>query len=326
MVETDAINLAERVRAGDRRGLSKAITLVESTKPEDHNARNHLVDLILPDTGDAIRIGISGLPGVGKSTFIENLGTILCDSGKKVAVLSIDPTSAVNGGSILGDKTRMQTLASHPGAFIRPSPSGSNHGGVGHRTRESVLLCEAAGYDVVFVETVGVGQIEFAAADMVDLFVLLLLPSAGDELQGIKRGILERADMLIINKADGVLQETATQTVLEYRSAFQLLRKTSNDDKHDASTVCAISSLNSLDVENTWKVLSNIWDGYCKSGRLDSIRKSQRAQWVRDELYAHLMDRLHEEIESNANFRAMHEGVTNGKLSPGSAIKSLLGS
>jgi LAO/AO transport system kinase len=195
--------LAADVRAGQRRALAKAITLVESTRPDHQQAAQRLLELLLPVTGEAARVGISGVPGAGKSTFIEAFGLYLIGQGKRVAVLAVDPSSARSGGSILGDKTRMQRLAAAPEAYIRPSPSGGSLGGVARRTREALLVCEAAGYDVVLVETVGVGQSEFAVASMVDFFLVLMLAGAGDELQGIKKGILEIADALAINKADG---------------------------------------------------------------------------------------------------------------------------
>src|SRR5665213_897920 len=199
----------EALRAGDRRVLARAITLVESTNPADREKAEQLLSDVLPKAGRAMRIGISGAPGAGKSTFIEAFGTYLTGKGHKVAVLAVDPSSKRTGGSILGDKTRMEELSRAPHAFIRPSPTGGTLGGVARRTREAVVLCEAAGYDVILVETVGVGQSETAVADMVDLFCLLLLPAAGDELQGIKKGIVELAELILVNKADGALEPAA---------------------------------------------------------------------------------------------------------------------
>src|SRR5689334_10912062 len=216
--------LADGVRAGDRRALAKAITLVESTRADDQQAAQRLLELLLPATGRAARIGVSGVPGVGKSTFIEAFGLHLIGLGKRVAVLAVDPSSALTGGSILGDKTRMPRLAAAPGAFIRPSPSAGSFGGVTRRTREALLVCEAAGYGVVLVEAVGVGQSEFAVASMVDFFLVLLLAGAGDELQGLKKGILELADALAINKADGDNVGRATEAAAQYRGALQLFR------------------------------------------------------------------------------------------------------
>ncbi|HWP67091.1 MAG TPA: methylmalonyl Co-A mutase-associated GTPase MeaB, partial [Candidatus Limnocylindria bacterium] len=219
--------LAAGVRAGDRRALAKAITLVESTRRDHQADAQRLLEQLLPYTGRAVRLGVTGVPGVGKSTFIEAFGMHLVGCGKRVAVLAVDPSSARSGGSILGDKTRMVRLAAEDAAFIRPSPSGGSLGGVARRTREAMLVCEAAGYDVVIVETVGVGQSETAVASMVDFFLVLMLAGAGDELQGIKKGILELADALAINKADGDNLARATRAAAEYRAALNLFRHTS---------------------------------------------------------------------------------------------------
>ena len=215
--------LAEGIRSGDRRALAKGITLVESTRADHREAAARLLELIMPYTGNSIRLGISGVPGVGKSTFIESFGNHVISQGHRLAVLAVDPTSALSGGSILGDKTRMETLARHPDAYIRPSPAGQTLGGVTRRTRETLLLCEAAGFDVIIVETVGVGQSETAVAQMTDMFLLLLLPGGGDELQGIKRGIMELADLILVNKADGDQQAAANRTVADYRMAVHFL-------------------------------------------------------------------------------------------------------
>jgi LAO/AO transport system kinase len=214
---------AEAILSGDRRALAKAITLVESARPQDRKASQDLLNELLPHTGNSIRIGITGVPGVGKSTFIESFGQTVIGDGKKVAVLAVDPSSPVAGGSILGDKTRMEQLSRETNAFIRPSPAGKALGGVALKTRESMLLCEAAGFDVVVVETVGVGQSEHQVGSMVDFFLILLLPGGGDELQGIKKGILELADAILINKADGESENLANKTRLHYQSALSLL-------------------------------------------------------------------------------------------------------
>ncbi|WP_052121509.1 methylmalonyl Co-A mutase-associated GTPase MeaB, partial [Inquilinus limosus] len=218
--------IAARIRDGDRRALARAITLVESRRADHRERAEALLEALAPAAGGAVRIGISGPPGVGKSTFIESLGLHLTGQGHRVAVLAVDPSSQRSGGSILGDKTRMELLTRDPAAFIRPSPAGSTLGGVARRTRETLLLCEAAGHDVVIVETVGVGQSETAVAQMVDVFLLLLLPGAGDELQGIKRGIVEVADILVVNKADGDRKGAANHAAAEYRHALALLRGT----------------------------------------------------------------------------------------------------
>jgi LAO/AO transport system kinase len=238
----------------DRRALAKAITLIESTRADHREQAQLLLADALPKTGQAFRIGISGTPGVGKSTFIESFGLHLCAQGQRVAVLAVDPSSTRHGGSILGDKTRMPGLAVHPSAFIRPSPSGGTLGGVARRTRESMLLCEAAGFDVVLVETVGVGQSETAVAQMTDVFVLLMAPAGGDELQGVKRGIMELADVLVVNKADGALLPIATATLADYSSALRLVRPRS---PHWTPQAHLASALHGTGIDDVWTVLRN---------------------------------------------------------------------
>ena len=213
----------EQILQGNRRAIAKAITLLESTRPESFEQGQELLESLLPHAGKALRIGITGVPGVGKSTFIEAIGLFLIKQGHRVAVLAVDPSSQLTGGSIMGDKTRMNELAQHPHAFIRPSPSSGILGGVARKTRETMLICEAAGYDVVIVETVGVGQSETMVASMVDLFLLLMLPNAGDELQGIKKGVLELADLVVVNKSDGEQETLAKTAQSEYRKALHLL-------------------------------------------------------------------------------------------------------
>jgi LAO/AO transport system kinase len=225
----DPAEAARAIRSGDRRAMARAITRLESTREVDYQVGQAILEALIQDSGNAIRVGITGPPGVGKSTFIEALGMHLVDQGKRVAVLAVDPSSPVSGGSILGDKTRMERLSVRPEAFIRPSPSGGSLGGVAHRTREVMLLCEAAGYDVILIETVGIGQSEVAVASMVDFFLVLLLPSGGDELQGIKKGVIELADALVVNKADGAMAETARRTRVDYASALDLIRAAQDD-------------------------------------------------------------------------------------------------
>src|SRR2546429_6008778 len=236
-------DLARAVRDGDRRALARAITLVESARADHRDDAVALLDELLPATGDAIRVGISGAPGAGKSTFIEALGTHLVDAGHRVAVLAVDPSSVRSGGSILGDKTRMEQLSRRPEAYIRPSPSSGTLGGVARRTREAMLVCEAACFDVVLVETVGVGQSEVAVAGMVDLFVLLLGPGAGDELQGVKRGIVELADLVVVNKADGDLADLARHTAADYTHALHLV---------GAAEVLLASALEGTGIAEVW--------------------------------------------------------------------------
>ena len=225
----DIAQLSERILKGERRALSRAITLIESSRPDHRAAAAELLEALKPAGRQAIRIGLSGTPGVGKSTFIESFGSLLTGQGLRVAVLAVDPSSTRSGGSILGDKTRMERLSRDPNAFIRPSPSQSHLGGVARRTREAVAVCEAAGFDAVLIETVGVGQSETVVAEMSDLFILLLAPAGGDELQGVKRGIMEIADMILVNKADGDLDAAATRTCADYTQALRLLRARSYD-------------------------------------------------------------------------------------------------
>ena len=270
-------SLAADVRAGDRRALAKAITLVESTRPDHEEAAQRLLGLLLPHTGGAVRVGVSGVPGVGKSTFIEALGLYLIGLGKRVAVLAVDPSSALSGGSILGDKTRMPRLATASGAFIRPSPSAGSFGGVTRRTREALLVCEAAGYDVVLVETVGVGQSEFAVAAMVDFFLVLLLAGAGDELQGIKKGILELADALAINKADGDNVGHAEQAAAEYRAALNLF---SHATPLWDPPVLTVSGLEGKGIDRVWAVVEDHRARLTAAGELAAKRRGQQQAWL----------------------------------------------
>ena len=219
----EAEESARAILAGDRRAMARAITRIESTRQADRDLGQAILDVLIPESGNAIRVGVTGPPGVGKSTFIEALGLHLIERGKRVAVLAVDPSSPVTGGSILGDKTRMERLSVRPEAFIRPSPSGGSLGGVAHRTREAMLLCEAAGYDVILIETVGIGQSEVSVASMVDFFLVLLLPSGGDERQGLKKGVVELADALVVNTADGAMAPAAERTRVDYASALDLI-------------------------------------------------------------------------------------------------------
>jgi LAO/AO transport system kinase len=243
----------EKLKSGNRRALAKAITLVESKLDTHRIKAQEVLNQLLPHTGNSIRIGISGIPGVGKSTFIEAFGQHLIQQGKKVAVLAVDPSSPLRGGSILGDKTRMELLSREENAFIRPSPSEGALGGVAQKTRETMLLCEAAGYDVILVETVGVGQSEYEVAGMVDFFLVLMLPNAGDELQGIKRGIMELADALVINKADGESLSLANQTLGHYKNAFKLMKQNS----FWTPVVKTCSALNNERIEDVWQMVND---------------------------------------------------------------------
>tara|TARA_B110001469_G_scaffold21860_1_gene22548 strand:- start:620 stop:1597 length:978 start_codon:yes stop_codon:yes gene_type:complete len=269
--------LAERLLDGDRRALAKAITLVESTRADHGEQAAMLLEQIMPHTGNSIRLGVSGAPGVGKSTFIESLGNALTDWGHQVAVLAVDPTSAVSGGSILGDKTRMETLSVNPKAFVRPSPAGRTLGGVTRRTRESLLLCEAAGYDVIIVETVGVGQSETAVSDMTDMFLLLLSPGGGDDLQGIKRGIMELADLVLVNKADGDQARLASQTVADYRGALHFMQARTPSW---TPQVESCSALNNKGMDEVWTIVKAFREALTESGELAVLRAQQARAWM----------------------------------------------
>jgi LAO/AO transport system kinase len=273
MPESSVDELARGVLARDRRSLAKAITLVESTRRDHVEQAERLLELVLPESGGSVRAGVSGAPGVGKSTFIEALGLELVGAGRRVAVLAVDPSSRISGGSILGDKTRMPRLAASADAFIRPSPTGGTLGGVSRRTRETTAICEAAGYDVVLIETVGVGQSETAVADMVDVFVLLLIAGAGDELQGIKRGIMELADVVCVNKADGDNVERVNRAVAEAHAALGVLHSGS------PPAVLAVSALEGRGIAESWTAVLERRERLARSGELDRKRAEQETRW-----------------------------------------------
>jgi LAO/AO transport system kinase len=309
--------LVAGVRGGDRRSLARAITLVESTRPDHRDDAVALLDALLPATGGATRVGISGAPGTGKSTFIEALGVYLVDQGMQVAVLAVDPSSARSGGSILGDKTRMEELARRPGAYIRPSPSGGTLGGVARRTREAMLVCEAAGFDVVLVETVGVGQSEVAVAGMVDLFLLLLAPGAGDELQGVKRGIVELADLAVVNKADGALLDTARHTAGDYAHALHLVGS--------RAAVLLASAVEGTGIAEVWAAVSASIADDRASGALDARRRGQACESMWSEVTDTLTERVREDPAVRERVAALEADVESGVCSPAAAAHKLLG-
>jgi LAO/AO transport system kinase len=312
---------AAAIRAGDRRALARAITMIESTRP-DHRARaEDLMAELLPHTGKSVRIGISGVPGVGKSTFIETFGLHVIGQGHRIAVLAVDPSSQRTGGSILGDKTRMEELTRNHSAFIRPSPSGGTLGGVARRTREAMLACEAAGYDVVVVETVGVGQSETAVSDMVDLFMLLLLPGGGDELQGIKKGIVELADLIVVNKADGALVDAARHAVAEYRHALALLRQPSKDWKVPVLTCSAATGVG---VPEVWETVGRYRATLAASGALDARRAEQARAWMWSEIAETLTDAFRRHPAVRADLTGAERAVTRGDATPTAAARGLL--
>ncbi|WP_421120552.1 methylmalonyl Co-A mutase-associated GTPase MeaB [Aquihabitans daechungensis] len=321
MAAANTSDLVDGVRRGDRRALARAITLVESTREDHRRDARTILDGVLGSTGTAIRIGISGPPGVGKSTFIEAFGTSLTAAGLQVAVLAVDPSSARSGGSILGDKTRMERLARDPKAFIRPSPAGTELGGVARRTREALLLCEGAGFDVVIVETVGVGQSELAVADLVDVFVLLARPSGGDDLQGIKRGIMELADLVVVTKADGELANAANHAAADLRRAIHLLRP-----KYEglATETLLVSATEGTGVHEVWQAVQAIHGHLLGTGQLTTLRAGQARAWLWDEIRSGLLERFRS-AHPRADLEAVEAAVMAGEVAPGIAAQQLLG-
>ncbi|MEO0370746.1 MAG: methylmalonyl Co-A mutase-associated GTPase MeaB [Pseudomonadota bacterium] len=317
----DIAQLRDKIIKGERRALARAITLVESGRA-DHQAQAGELIAGLAGQGEAIRVGLSGTPGVGKSTFIESFGTMLTAKGLKVAVLAVDPSSARSGGSILGDKTRMDRLSRDPLAFIRPSPSRSHLGGVARRTREAVTVCEAAGFDVVLIETVGVGQSETVVAEMSDLFILLLAPAGGDELQGVKRGIMEMADMILINKADGDLKPAATRTCSDYTGALRLLRKRPQDPDGFPKAMM-VSALQEDGLNTAWDEMNTLVAWRRAEGHFSGRRVAQAQYWFEQEV----KDGLLAELQSPAMRKAMEqagEEVAEGQMTPTSAAIKVL--
>lgn len=315
--------------ATQRRAMAKAITLLESTRPDHRALADELLTALLPHTGKAFRLGISGVPGVGKSTFIEALGLHLIDQGHRVAVLAVDPSSTVSGGSILGDKTRMEHLSVHEQAYIRPSPSSGTLGGVAEKTRECMLVCEAAGYDVVLVETVGVGQSETAVANMTDMFVLMQLPNAGDDLQAIKKGVMEIADLVVINKAD-IDAMAATRAQLQITSALQLLgMHGSAGHAHADSTqwhprVVQLSALLGQGVEAFWQTVSEFKHLQTQNGRLASRRQHQALSWMWERIDAGLKHNFRAQPSVQALLPTLRQQVADGQLAASTAARQLL--
>ncbi|MGH6894642.1 MAG: methylmalonyl Co-A mutase-associated GTPase MeaB [Dongiaceae bacterium] len=315
--------LADKIKAGDRRALARGITLVESRREDHRRAAEKLLDRLLPKTGKSIRLGISGPPGVGKSTFIEAFGQYLIENGHKVAVLAIDPSSKISGGSILGDKTRMTELSRRKEAYIRPSPAGETVGGVARRTREALLLCEAAGFDVVIVETVGVGQSETAVAEMTDMFLLLLGPGGGDDLQGVKRGVMELADLLIVNKADGDLAAAAERAASDYAHALRLMHALHADWQ---PSVVKCSALKSEGMAVVWDKVRSFRKATTKNGELESRRRDQAKNWLWQEVSEGLLDRLKSDSDLAASLAKLEAKVAQRRTSPSAAARSLLSS
>ena len=318
----DIAATAEKIARGDRRALARAITLVESGR-DDHRAEaTELLEALKPLGRAAMRIGLSGTPGVGKSTFIEAFGCMLTEQGLKVAVLAVDPSSARSGGSILGDKTRMERLSRDPNAFIRPSPSQTQLGGVARRTREAIELCEAAGFDVVLIETVGVGQSETMVAEMSDLFILLLAPAGGDELQGVKRGIMEMADIILVNKADGDLKPAATRTCADYSGALKLLRKRPQDPPGFPKAML-VSAVEQIGLDQAWSEMTALIDWRREHGHFEAARARQAQFWFAEEVRRRLLARL-ESGAAKAMMDQLAAEVAAGEITASRAAEKAL--
>ncbi|MEO0670697.1 MAG: methylmalonyl Co-A mutase-associated GTPase MeaB [Pseudomonadota bacterium] len=313
--------LIDGVRRGDRAALGQAITRVESTRPARRAEADRILEALLASTGGALRIGITGVPGVGKSTLIDQFGLNLIEAGKRVAVLAVDPTSQRTGGSILGDKTRMAGLSMSDQAYIRPSPTAGTLGGVANRTRETILLCEAAGFDVVIVETVGVGQSETTVAGMVDVFAVLVLPGGGDELQGIKKGVIELADILVINKADGDHVATARRTAADYQGAINLL---SADSGRWRPPVLSASGLRNEGLDTLWETITEHQRVMEEDGRVAARRAEQRVAWLNERIEAHLLALIQSRPDAKAALADARDAVKAGTTTPTVAAQSVM--
>ena len=314
-------SLADKILAGDRRSLARGITLIESERADHRDQAMALVEILLPHAGTARRLGITGTPGAGKSTFIEAFGLHVIGTGESIAVLAVDPSSQRSGGSILGDKTRMQRLATAKDAFIRPSPAGRTLGGVARKTREAVLLCEAAGFGVVILETVGVGQSETEVAEMVDCFLLLLAPGAGDELQGIKRGIVELADLVLVNKADGDLLPIAKSAQADYQAALRYLRPASTAWTPEVLTC---SALEGNGIDQVWQAILRHHAAMLQTGDRDAKRARQQKSWFQAEIHAGLIDALSSDPSTASLMLDLEAEIRAGKLLPPKAARRLI--
>ncbi len=314
---------ADDIRSGDRRAISRAITLIESTRTDHRKQARILLESLASGKNESLRIGLSGTPGVGKSTFTEAFGMMLIGMGYKVAVLAVDPSSSISGGSILGDKTRMELLSREKNAFIRPSPSKTTLGGVARRTRETIELCEAAGFDIILVETVGVGQSETMVADMTDVFLLLLAPAGGDELQGVKRGIMEIADIILVNKADGDLKAAAARTCADYSGALRLMRKRPQDPEGFPKAV-TVSSVENTGIDTCWQDIEKLVEWRKSTGNFDKKRKDQALVWFNSEVENGVMARFRTNPDIAANWAEIEQRVTSGELSPDAAAEKLV--
>lgn len=312
--------LYDKVVEGSRRDLARAITLIESVKREDQKNAQFLLNRLMPRTGNSVRIGVSGVPGAGKSTFIETFGYMLCELGYKVAVLAIDPSSHVTGGSVLGDKTRMEQLSTHPNAYIRPSPSSGTLGGVHRKTRETMLLCEAAGFDVILIETVGVGQSETAVRNMVDFFILLALTGAGDDLQGMKKGIMETVDLIVVHKADGENKRLAKRTVREYKQILHFLRPATPGWE---STAVPVSSYEKTGHDEVWKQITLFKEKVTASGYWEKRRQEQTKDWFQDMIHDRLIESFFQQPGRKDQVAELEEEILAGKLTVSLAVDQL---
>ncbi|MEO9548124.1 MAG: methylmalonyl Co-A mutase-associated GTPase MeaB [Crocinitomicaceae bacterium] len=313
--------LFEKISLGEKSALSEAITLIESHKKADQKEAQDLLKLALPISGNSIRIGITGVPGAGKSTFIESFGSYLIEQGKKVAVLAIDPSSEKSGGSILGDKTRMVELSTKPQAFIRPSATAGSLGGVARKTRESIILCEAAGFDVILIETVGVGQSEIAVHSMTDFFLLLMLAGAGDELQGIKRGIMEMADTILITKTDGKNVKNANFARTQYKSALHLFPANENNWIPQVETV---SSYDNKGIDKAWEVIQKFQNQVVPSGWFEKKRKTQQQYWLKESVKEQLLQEFNETEGIQNEIKKIEQLLSEGKMTSFQASEQII--
>lgn len=316
-------DLYDRILSGSKGDLAQAITLIESVNPEDQKMAQNLLNRLIPKTGNSIRIGVSGVPGAGKSTFIETFGYMLSEMGYKVAVLAIDPSSSVTGGSVLGDKTRMEKLANHPNAYIRPSPTSGTLGGVHRKTRETMLLCEAAGYEVILIETVGVGQSETAVRNMVDFFVLLALTGAGDDLQGMKKGIMETVDLIIVHKADGENKRLANRTVREYKQILHFLKPATPDWE---STALPVSSYEKTGHEDVWEQITEFKQKMLETNYWNIRRQEQTKDWFHDMIHDRLIESFFQEPGRKEAVSQLEKQLIAGELTIGVAVERLFNS
>jgi LAO/AO transport system kinase len=318
---SEIVDLADGIKSGDRKAIAQAITLMESIKADDRAIAEALLEQLGTANESSIRIGISGTPGVGKSTFIEALGQLILKEGNQLAILAVDPTSSISGGSILADKTRMASLSRDKNVFIRPSPSGDNLGGVNRSTRESIAIVEAAGFNVTLVETVGVGQSETEVFEMTDIFIVLLNPGGGDELQGIKRGITELSDIIVVNKSDGDLESSSKSTVLDYKNALKLMKPRIKDW---SVPIIACSALEKTGLEKCWESIQNLQELLLTSRQLESNRNKQKEKWLIKETRQGLLDALDEDEEIQNKLKTMQEKISEENRSVKAEAKNII--